>query len=219
MIDSKTPQTYDKFRDPESGFHRAKCDRVFGSIKVDRNWKVLEIGCGTGIYTNFLKEHFSDVNAFDIDREMVGIANKKLGNKTNLFVADSLSIPVESKSIDFLFGVSILHHVADLSNAMEEVNRVLKPGGFLAFCEPNKLNPFTSIFQMLQKERAISRFEMKKQLSRNGLELVALNEILLRNPLIRESFTNNSIFSKVEKFFEKMHLGVTLLVVGRRTRQ
>lgn len=71
MIDSKTPSTYDKFRRPDSVFHRYKYEEIFRKIPKERGARVLEIGCGTGVYTRFFVKDFDFVFSSDIDLEMV----------------------------------------------------------------------------------------------------------------------------------------------------
>ena len=46
-------------------------------------------------------------------------------------------LPFADQSFDGAFGVDILHHVADPARAFTELARVLRPGGRLAFVEPN----------------------------------------------------------------------------------
>ena len=55
-------------------------------------------------------------------------------------------MPFAEGVFDSVVGSSILHHV-DMGAALKEIHRVLKPGGRLAFAEPNMLNPQV----MLQK--------------------------------------------------------------------
>jgi ubiquinone/menaquinone biosynthesis C-methylase UbiE len=218
MIDSGTPITYDRFRNPKSPFHRDKYREIFETIEKNPDWKVLEIGCGTGVYTELLRRDFDDVYTFDISPEMIKLSKRKSRIKNvNFMVADSLRIPVRSGSVDLVVGVSILHHIENRTGVLAEVKRVLKPDGYFVFCEPNKLNVFTSIFQLLQREDAISRFEMKKMIEGNGLEVVALREILFRNPKTSDVMKRwlNS-YSRFEKILERLHAGVTLLAIGRK---
>ncbi|GEM_PF-5761931 len=218
MIDSKTPKTYDKFRNPKSRFHRDKYDRVFGALKANRGWKVLEVGCGTGVYTEFLSDNFSDITAFDIDPEMVNIGKgKNKLRKVRFMVSDSTEIPIRDNSVDLVFGVSILHHISDRRKAFREIARVLKTGGYIAFCEPNRLNPMTSLFQLIQKEDAISRFEMDRLMKENGILAVSQKEILFRSPGISNIIGRGmGLYRIIERPMEKLHMGVTLMSIGKK---
>jgi hypothetical protein len=84
-------------------------------------------------------------------------------------------------------------------------------------CEPNKLNPFTSAFQVLQREDAISRFELRKLFEESGFEVLAISEILLRDPASSDLLMDFEIYKKIERIFEKIHLGVTVLGIGKST--
>jgi ubiquinone/menaquinone biosynthesis C-methylase UbiE len=76
-IDSKTPKLYDDFRKPESSFHRDKYEKIFEYIEKSSGLKWLEIGCGTGVYTKFLKKDFDAIYASDIDPEMIKISKNE----------------------------------------------------------------------------------------------------------------------------------------------
>ncbi len=207
---SKGAQYYHIARNPKSGFHYDKYKKIFEILKKNRKWKVFELGCGSGIYTKFLAKDFDHVIASDIDPQMIEIARKEV--KCDYVVADATDIPLKDNTMDMVFGVSIIHHVKNRDRMFKEIRRVLKPNGYLVFCEPNKLNPMTSVFQMLQKEDAISRFEARKFMKKYGFKIIAIKEILFRNPF-SEGKSGNKI---IEKAAEKLHMGMTLLMIGQK---
>jgi ubiquinone/menaquinone biosynthesis C-methylase UbiE len=53
--------------------------------------------------------------------------------------AEAEQLPFEDRSFDLVFGHAVLHHIPDLSRALGEFERVLHPGGTIAFCgEPSR---------------------------------------------------------------------------------
>lgn len=217
LIDSKNPSTYDSFRNPESKFHAVKYSRALAFLKKG-NKKVLEIGSGTGVYTGFLLKDFRQVTATDIDAKMLKILGKKLP-KIRTRVADCSSLPFGEKSFDIVFGVSILHHVERQKRlqVFREARRVLRKGGFFVLFEPNKLNPMTSAFQLVQGEDAISRFELSSLMRSSGLEKIALKEILLSVPFFKEPLGKKPLLSAVEKIAERIGMGFTVMMIARKT--
>ncbi|MBI3010607.1 MAG: methyltransferase domain-containing protein [Candidatus Omnitrophica bacterium] len=103
--------------------------------------RVLEIGCGTGVFTEALVGSGAEVIAMDISLELLSKAREKWpDNPLKCFVADAAHLPLPSHCVDVVLGVSVLHHL-NLATALPEFARVIKKGGRIVFSEPNMLNP------------------------------------------------------------------------------
>ncbi|CAA7602294.1 Methyltransferase type 11 [Acididesulfobacillus acetoxydans] len=106
--------------------------------------KILEVGCGSGIWTEALLKHYDvkEVHAFDIDKKMVDLAYRRLSRyipgKLLLSMGDVTDIDERNGSVDVAFDIAILHHVEDWQRAIREIARVLLPGGVFFFEEVNK---------------------------------------------------------------------------------
>ena len=215
MLDLKTPETYDDYRHPDSIFHKKKYGEIFKHVPKDKVTKVVELACGTGVYTKLLLADFPFVIATDIDKKMVKIAKEKL--KCRFVVCDSTAIPFKESSIDLVMGISILHHVHNRIDVIKESQRILNPNSFFAFCEPNKLSQITFAVQSFLREPSISRFEMKRLMKETGTNIISIREILFRYPGSLENLDSQLPgFGKIERFFEKIHQGGTLLSVGMK---
>jgi ubiquinone/menaquinone biosynthesis C-methylase UbiE len=103
----------------------------------------LEIGAGTGYFSlNLLRAGvLEEAVATDISPGMLRVLDKsaqrmKLPVSTRVCEAERL--PFEDDSFDLVFGHAVLHHLPDLEGAFREFQRVLRPGGYVAFCgEPS----------------------------------------------------------------------------------
>ncbi len=213
--DPEDPATYEKFRMPDSSFHSEKYRLMMQCISKVSNSKILEIGCGTGIYTRFLVNDFEHVIATDLDGSMCSQA-QTLIPKAKVLVADACKLPFHDASFDGVFGVSILHHVPDRALAFREVFRVLKPGGWFAFCEPNKYNPLTLAVQIHFREPALTFGGMRKDATAAGLIVTGGKTILLRSP--RTSAWTDKIpgWKFVEQFVSLLHLGFSVYINGKK---
>ena len=68
--------------------------------------------------------------------------------KPNFRLMDAHSLEFEDESFDFVYGCAILHHL-DYSRALDEICRVLKPGGKILFAEPLGINPIGKIVRLM----------------------------------------------------------------------
>jgi len=102
---------------------------------------VLELGCGTGLFTREFARSGARLTAIDISPDLLALAKKEVPAANVEFVeGNAYSMGFPGNRFDCVVGSSVLHHL-DAVRALSECFRVLKPGGTLAFTEPNMLNP------------------------------------------------------------------------------
>ncbi len=103
----------------------------------------LEVGAGTGYFTlNLLRAGvIEEAVATDISSGMLDEMQSsaaELGLEVETVCAQASDLPFPDGSFDLVFGHAVLHHLPDLRAAFDELARVLRPGGMLAFCgEPS----------------------------------------------------------------------------------
>jgi ubiquinone/menaquinone biosynthesis C-methylase UbiE len=104
----------------------------------------LEIGAGTGYFSlNLLQAGTIErATATDISPGMLATLEENadgLGLEVRTAAAEAETLPFPDESFDLVFGHAVLHHIPDLELAFSGFNRVLRPGGTLAFCgEPSR---------------------------------------------------------------------------------
>jgi len=114
-----------------------------------RRWvsgRLVNLGCGHGADFLPFKDSF-DLSGVDISPVMLEQAGKyaaKFGYIVRLYCSDVRNLPFEKESFDWGIAVAAYHHLkgpAEISRAMAELYRILKPGGeaFVTFwnhCQP-----------------------------------------------------------------------------------
>lgn len=108
-------------------------------IPLTRQMKALEFGAGTGITSFFLKDHLGEITLMDSSREMLRVADEKIGasgsdNLKTLFHDLSITSYTEN-SFDLIFSQMVLHHISDVEDMISKFHSLLNPGGYLAIAD------------------------------------------------------------------------------------
>lgn len=102
---------------------------LFQTIAALEPRAVLEVGCGPGELSQRIGEELcASVIALDISPRMVELAR---GRGVHARVGDAQALPFEDASFDLAVAAWMLYHVPDVSRALSELARVLRPGGHL----------------------------------------------------------------------------------------
>jgi|SRR5579862_266933 len=92
--------------------------------------RVLDAGCGPGIYSEELLARGADVVAMDSSAAMVELALKHVGARAQVVHADlNESLPFADSEFDLVVCALVIHHVDDRNECFRELFRVLRPGG------------------------------------------------------------------------------------------
>jgi 2-polyprenyl-3-methyl-5-hydroxy-6-metoxy-1,4-benzoquinol methylase len=123
--------------EPQMLEYKAIAARIAG----DRPRRVLDWGCGWGQVTKLLRNHELEVIAFDYrpDREE-GVEPLERYPEIDAYLSpDPVKLPFESGSFDAVLSLGVLEHVSDPNASLEEIKRVLEPGGvFYVYKLPNR---------------------------------------------------------------------------------
>lgn len=92
--------------------------------------KMLELGCGTGHWTELFVNRGFDVIATDISDAMLCQAIEKNLN-AEVLKADAGALPFKNESFDVVASVTMMEFVESKETVLNEIYRVLKPGGYL----------------------------------------------------------------------------------------
>jgi len=110
---------------------------------LDQIDNYLDIGCGTGYYlVNLgLYKGLSHAHGMDISRAMIRKCREnaaRTASPVTCAVSDAACLPYAADQFDLITARAILHHVPDPMDALQEIRRVLKPGGVCILQEPTK---------------------------------------------------------------------------------
>jgi SAM-dependent methyltransferase len=106
---------------------------------------VLELGCGTGYFTQELAHSGADIIGVDVSPELLEIAKARFSAANVRYeLQNACALSYLDAMFDSVVGSSVLHHL-EIKEAVREIYRVLKSHGTMCFTEPNMLNPQIAI--------------------------------------------------------------------------
>jgi SAM-dependent methyltransferase len=106
------------------------------------NKTVLDVPCGTGYGARVMRDVVGMYTGIDIDTEAIGWAEKNYSSEFKGFRTGDMSkhIPVMNEIYDMLVSFEGLEHIDDKAAFVNEMYRVLKPGGTFIVSTPNPAN-------------------------------------------------------------------------------
>jgi SAM-dependent methyltransferase len=99
---------------------------------------VLDLGCGTGENIPPLIARGANVIGIDISPDLIALAEQRLMNeqmKATVRVGSAYDTELPDESVDVIFCMSLVHHL-EISRVQQEMNRILRKGGFVILREP-----------------------------------------------------------------------------------
>jgi malonyl-CoA O-methyltransferase len=128
---------------------------------------VLDLGSGTGFFTDVLATSYDRVIGLDFSKNMLKFA-KNCRNKNIVWLeADAHKVPLQNESIDFIYSNLVLQWCQPLDNAIKEMLRVLKPGGTIVFTTlvDGTLHELKSSWQKVDDDQHVIDFKTEEQLA------------------------------------------------------
>ena len=151
---------YDKMNDIISlGTHRSWRAKTMASIDIPKNGQILDVAAGTGDWTIALAKELGDkghVTGFDLSPEMLAVAREKVREAgvsfwVTLTQGNAMELPYEDDTFDLVTIGFGLRNLPDAEKGMQELYRVLKPGGQLVVLETSQpdnpvIKPFWKMY-------------------------------------------------------------------------
>lgn len=187
---------------------------------------VLDVGCGFGFIDRYLVGR-ADCSVTGVDLQAHLIQQPEGDRRRLKYVSgDCLDLPLPAESFDVVLAVEVLHHLRPFEHgrALDEMCRVLKPGGDLVLIEVNRFHPLIlalTIFdrsERNQRSLSVRRLATRLRPLFSDIELHPLNYFLptykYKPPPLVERLRKLVHF--LEDATEARHLCMEYLLVARR---
>ena len=176
---------------------------------------LLDLGCGDGETAAAIPDFFSDVtvDGIDVSKQSIQVAQHRELPFAHFQVYNGTDIPFPDQQFDVVFVAGVFHHVDPSFHLalLQEISRVLKPGGQLFIFEHNPWNPATRYLVKTCVFDEDARLLRAGQL-RSLIHQVKLNLFPTRYILF---FPRGRLFAwlhPVEKYLKRVPLGAQYLL-------
>ncbi|MBE9030803.1 class I SAM-dependent methyltransferase [filamentous cyanobacterium LEGE 11480] len=133
---------------PENRFILRQLGNVSGK-------SLLDLGCGAGENSVYFAQQGANCVASDYSPGMVDVA-LKLADQHGVAIAgrviNAMEIDYPDNSFDIVYAANLLHHIPDPLVTIQEIHRVLKPGGKMCFWDPLQHNPVINVYRRIATE-------------------------------------------------------------------
>jgi len=130
---------------------------------------ILEVGCGTGLFTRLLATRFPDsrITATDAFTPMLERAGQRLSKFKNveLLQYDAETEGTFPQRFDFVCGVDLIHHLKDPAAGLAHWRSCTNIGGMLVFFESNPRNPVLYLRTRNRPEEERFKYNTKSNLT------------------------------------------------------
>jgi ubiquinone/menaquinone biosynthesis C-methylase UbiE len=116
----------------------AQAKRLLAHVPLLDAREYLEIGCGAGAVARTVAADFAlNATGVDVDPGQVALAIRQAAGLPNVhfLAADAANLPFEDRRFDVVLSFMATHHIEDVSAALGQVRRVLKPGGHFVYSD------------------------------------------------------------------------------------
>jgi malonyl-CoA O-methyltransferase len=222
---SRAALTYDQY----ASVQKAAALRLIDEVGPHRFRKILEIGCGTGNYTEMLMRRFPTavITAIDFSPEMISVAARKLSHddqgpgsiknrNLHLFVDDAETFsPDTGEKYDLITSNSTFQWLQDLKSGLSRYRDLLTKGGVIAFSimGPETFCELHEVMQGLFAEKGKISAQYFMQLD----DLRRLLHGLFENVKTREVVLTTKHASLIEMLRTMKYTGVNIRRNGKNT--
>lgn len=147
---------------------RAIIDNVLRRF-ASRCGMAVDVGCGTGRNLAILAQYADTVAGLDRSLAALSIA---VSQGLAAGCVDGHSLPLADESVDLLTAFDVLEHMDDDVRALEEFNRILRPGGLLLVTVPAYRFLWSEHDEALMHRRRYVASELHMKLNRTGYEVI-----------------------------------------------
>lgn len=199
-------------------FVRDKVEQLFNAfIEVGplKSLKVLDVGCGIGLGHDAIAHAVGELHGVDVSRDSLSLAMRD-NPDVSYKAYEGNRLPHEDGAFDCAYAICVLHHVPKQQwlRFIQEMVRVVRPGGGLVVIEHNPLNPATQwVVRTCELDKdavLLPSWQLRRLFIDAGLYLPQVRYTLF-TPF------GQKFFRALDRALSSLPLGAQYVVTGRKT--
>jgi ubiquinone/menaquinone biosynthesis C-methylase UbiE len=186
--------------------------QAFSEIGELDKLKILDVGCGIGLGHEDIINSVGELYGVDVSVDSIDIAkNNNPQIKYDTYVGRKL--PFKDGAFDCAYAICVLHHIpkGKWQQFIDEIIRVLKPGGQLVIIEHNPFNPATQwIVKTCELDKdaiLLSPWRLKRLFKNTGIDTPILRYTLF-TPFSHKFFRN------LDRILSRVPFGAQYIIKG-----
>ena len=164
---------------------------AFKYIETEKIKTVLELGCGIGFVSTYLAETYNHtVYGTDYDSGQIQLANQLQPKNVNLHyqVEDATKLSFMDAGFDLVLSQNVFHHIPAWRDAIKEISRVLRPGGYFIWLDLAFPAIIKNIFLPFVKNYGLYTIDdIKDAFDANGFKRL-FHEHVIHGPFSQQHF-------------------------------
>lgn len=136
-----------------------------------RKQRLIDIGCGTGVFLDFFWSCGFDLTAVDSSPAMLAHARKRMGDKVEFHVANGEHLPFDDREFDYATVMTVLEFSENPERLLREASRVARKGLLITFLNRYSLYSFctrtSSRYRRLKQATWYTWPQMRAMITRN----------------------------------------------------
>ena len=160
------------------GYWRADYRHILEELGALRPARLIDIGCGPGGFLSAVQKRFPEIrlSALDLSEEMVRETAQRLGPAAAATAGDAEHMPLESGQYDAVTCNTSIHHYPHPQDAVNEMYRILAPGGTLLLNDMDCAAPIRTLANRIFPRlpggdvKMYTRQEIAKMMQNAGFE-------------------------------------------------
>ncbi|MFC1662686.1 methyltransferase domain-containing protein [Patescibacteria group bacterium] len=159
------------------------------------NLNILDLGCGSGNMYSVLSK-YGKLTGVDNSGEVLAYA-QKIGYE-KIVKANALDLPLNNNEYDLVVAVDLIEHIDDENKFINEIFRVMKPGGYLFITTAAFDSLWSRLDELSHHKRRYTKVSLMKSLSRPGwqLEKIRYYNVFLFWPIVIKRMIDKMLSNK-----------------------
>lgn len=192
MSQSKYLETiYNENSTPFTDYPKKLISYLFNKFKMNKNQKLLELGCGRGEFLNEFVKCGLEVHGVDISDY-----SEKFFSELNFKKVDmeNEKLPYQDNYFDFIYSKSFIEHFYYPEKIFKEAYRVLKPGGIIITLTPEWQYIYKSFYEDFTHRVPFTKVSLKDIHSMNNFSSINVESFIQLPMLFEKNFISKIYF-------------------------